>query len=217
MLWYSATEVKRVKKLMLTAFEPFAGEPINASLEAARQMQKIDFPDTVVRVVELPVNRFRAVEIALELIRASKPEIVIMLGEAGGRHRVNPERVAINIDDFRIADNAGNQPTDEPIVEGGPAAYFSTLPIRAITDRIINAHIPAAISNSAGSYLCNRLFFSVMHAIAVEGLSAKAGFMHLPYLHDQAMSKYPEVPSLSRESIVEAVRLAIEVSVESSH
>lgn len=200
---------------MLTAFEPFAGEPINPSLEAARQMQKIDFADTAVRVVELPVDRFRAVEMALELIRASDPDIVIMLGEAGGRYRVNPERVAINIDDFRITDNAGNQPKDEPIVEGGPVAYFSTLPIRAINERIINAHIPAAISNSAGSYLCNRLFFSVMHAIAVEGLSAKAGFMHLPYLHDQAMNKYPDVPSLSRESIVEAVRLAIEVSVES--
>lgn len=206
-----------MKKLMLTAFEPFAGEPINPSLEAARQMQKIDFPDTAVRVVELPVDRFRAVEMALELIRAGDPDIVIMLGEAGGRYRVNPERVAINIDDFRITDNASNQPKDEPIVEGGPVAYFSTLPIRAITDRIINAHIPAAISNSAGSYLCNRLFFSVMHAIAVEGLSAKAGFMHLPYLHDQAMNKYPDVPSLSRESIVEAVRLAIEVSLESSY
>lgn len=200
---------------MLTAFEPFAGEPINPSLEAARQMQKIDFPDTVVRVVELPVDRFRAVEIALELIRASKPDIVVMLGEAGGRYRVNPERVAINIDDFRIADNAGNQPRDEPIVEGGPAAYFSTLPIRAITERIIGAHIPAAISNSAGSYLCNRLFYSVMHAISVESLSAKAGFTHLPYFHDQALNKYPEVPSLARESIVEAVRLAIEVSLES--
>lgn len=205
-----------MKKLMLTAFEPFAGEPLNPSLEAARQMQKIDFPDTAVRVVELPVDRFRAVEMALELIRASEPDIVIMLGEAGARHRVNPERVAINIDDFRIADNSGNQPKDETIIDGGPVAYFSTLPIRAITERIINAHIPAAISNSAGSYLCNRLFFSVMHAITVEGLSAKAGFMHLPYLHDQAMNKYPDVPSLARESIVEAVRLAIEVSLASS-
>lgn len=204
-----------MNKLLLTAFEPFAGESTNPSLEAARQMEKVDFADTVIQVAELPVDRYRAVEMALELIRASKPDIVIMLGEAGGRYRVNPERVAINIDDFRIADNAGNQPRDEAIVEGGPAAYFSTLPIRAISDRIINAHIPAAISNSAGSYLCNRLFFSVMHAITVEGLSAKAGFMHLPYLHDQAMNKYPEAPSLSRESIVEAVRLAIEVSLES--
>ena len=202
-----------MKKLLLTAFEPFAGESMNPSLEAARQMEKIDFRDTVVQLAELPVDRYGAVKIALDLIRSSKPDIVIMLGEAGGRYRVNPERVAINVDDFRIADNVGNQPKDESIVEGGPAAYFSTLPIRAITDRIIKAHIPAAISNSAGSYLCNRLFFSVMHAITVEGLGAKAGFIHLPYLHDQAMSKYPDVPSLSRESIVEAVRLAIEVSL----
>ena len=204
-----------MKKLLLTAFEPFAGESINPSLEAARQMEKIDFPDAVVQVAELPVDRYRAVELALELIRSSKPDIVIMLGEAGGRFRVNPERVAINVDDFRIADNVGNQPTDEPIVKGGPVGYFSTLPIRAIVDRIIKAHIPAAISNSAGSYLCNRLFFSVMHAITVEGLGAKAGFIHLPYFHDQAMNKYPEAPSLSRESIVEAVRLAIEVSLAS--
>ena len=202
-----------MKKLLLTAFEPFAGELLNSSLEAARQMEKVDFPDTVVQLAELPVDRYRAVALALELMRSSKPDIVIMLGEAGGRYRVNPERVAINVDDFRIADNAGNQPKDEPIVEGGPVGYFSTLPIRAITDRIIKARIPAAISNSAGSYLCNRLFFSVMHAITGEGLGAKAGFIHLPYLHDQAMSKYPDVPSLSRESIVEAVRIAIEVSV----
>lgn len=202
-----------VKKLLLTAFEPFAGESTNPSLEAARQMEMVDFLNAIIRVAELPVDRYRAVELALELIHSSKPDIVIMLGEAGGRFRVNPERVAINVDDFRIADNAGNQPKDEPIVVGGPVAYFSTLPIREITDRVVRAHIPAAISNSAGSYLCNRLFYSVMHKISVDGLSAKAGFIHLPYFHDQAMSKHHDAPSLSRESIVEAVRIAIEVSL----
>jgi pyroglutamyl-peptidase len=202
-----------VKKLLLTAFEPFAGEGINPSLETARQMEKIEFPDALVRVSELPVDRFRAVDLALELLRAGRPDIMIMLGEAGGRYRITPERIAINVDDFRIPDNAGNQPRDEPIIEGGPAGYFSTLPIRAITDQINKAHIPAAISNTAGAYLCNRLFYSVMHAISVEGLPTAAGFIHLPYLHDQAIDKYPEVPSLSRESIVEAVRLAIEVSI----
>ena len=202
-----------VKKLLLTAFEPFGGERINPSLDAARQMEKVDFPNAVVRVAELPVDRFRAVDIALELVRAGRPDIVIMLGEAGGRHRITPERVAINVDDFRIPDNAGNQPTDEPVIEGGPVAYFSTLPIRAIADRINEAHIPAAISNSAGAYLCNRLFYSVMHTIGAEDLPIKAGFIHLPYLHDQAINKYPDVPSLSRESIIEAVRLAIEVSL----
>jgi len=203
----------RMKKLLLTAFEPFGGEGLNPSLETARQMEKINFPEALVRVAELPVDRYRAVAIALDLIRAGRPDIVIMLGEAGARYRINPERVAINVDDFRIPDNAGNQPKDEPIIEGGPVGYFSTLPIRAIAGRINKAHIPASISNSAGAHLCNRLFYSVMHTISVEGLPIKAGFIHVPYLHDQAINKYPEVPSLSRESIVEAVRLAIEVSL----
>jgi pyroglutamyl-peptidase len=203
-----------VKRLLLTGFEPFGGERLNPSLEAVRQLEKVSFHRGLVRVVALPVDRHRAVEIALEIIRGERPDVVIMLGQAGARHRINPERVAINVDDFRIPDNAGNQPKDEPIIEGGPVAYFSTLPIRAIADRINQAHIPAAISNSAGAHLCNRLFYSVMHAISVEGLPTKAGFIHVPYFHDQAIDKYPDVPSLSRESIVEAVRLAIEASLE---
>lgn len=202
-----------MKRVLLTTFQPFAGESMNASLEAAKQMQMVDFGNATVRVAELPVDRFQAVEIALDLLRSSRPNVVVMLGEAGARFRINPERVAINVDHFRIPDNAGNQPQDERIIEGGPVGYFSTLPIAAITERIIKAHIPVAISNSAGTYLCNRLFYSVMHAINTEQMPAIAGFIHIPYLHDQAMKKYPDVPSLSRESIVEAVRLAIEVSV----
>lgn len=202
-----------VKKLLLTAFEPFAGETINPSAEAARAIEAIEFANALVRTAELPVDRCRAVDVALDLIRAHHPDIVIMLGEAGRRYRVTPERVAINVDDFRIADNAGNKPTDEAIVEGGPAGYFSTLPIRAISERINRAHIPAAISNSAGTYLCNRLFYSVMNFISGERLPAIAGFIHLPYLHDQVTNKDADVPSLSRDSIVEAVRLAIEVSL----
>lgn len=202
-----------MKKLLLTAFEPFAGETINPSLEAARQMSRVEFSRALINVAELPVDRHQAVANALELIHKDRPDIIIMLGEAGGRFRINPERIAINVDDFRIPDNAGNQPKDEPIIEGEPAAHFSTLPIRAITERIVSAGIPAAISNTAGTYLCNRLFYRVMHSISNEGLPAIAGFIHLPYLHEQAMNKNPDVPSLSRESIVEAVRLAIEVSI----
>jgi pyroglutamyl-peptidase len=203
-----------VKRLLLTAFEPFGGEGLNPSLETARELERIKLPQTALRVAELPVDRHRAVAMALEVIQAERPDTVIMLGQAGSRYRVNPERVAINIDDFRIPDNAGNQPKDEPIIEGGPVGYFSTLPIRAIVDRLNKAQIPAAISNSAGAHLCNRLFYSVMHAISVEGLNTQAGFIHVPYLHDQAKDKYPDVPSLSRETIVEAIRLAIEVSTE---
>src|SRR5262249_6753871 len=103
----------------------------------------------------------------------------------------------------------------EPIVEGGPAAYFSTLPVRAITDRLIEARIPAAISNSAGTYLCNRLFYSVMHKIASENPAVIGGFIHVPYLHEHALHRYPDIPSLARETIVEAVRLAISVTLNS--
>ena len=201
-----------VPKLLITAFEPFGGEQVNPSLEAVRQIGEARISNASITTAELPVDRYRAVDTALEVLLVKRPDIVIMLGEAGGRYKINPERVAINVDDFRIPDNAGNQPRDEPIIEGGPAAYFSTLPIRAIAERINKANIPAAISNTAGAYLCNRLFYSVMHAISVHGLDVKAGFIHLPYLHDQAVSKYWDFPSMSKETIVEAVRLAIEVS-----
>lgn len=202
-----------MKKVLLTAFEPFGGETINPSLETARAIDSIHSTSVTVSMVELPVDRHRAITTALEAIAAEEPDVVIMLGEAGGRFRVTPERVAINIDDYRIPDNAGNQPKDESIVADGPAAYFSTLPIRAICERLIEARIPAAISNSAGTYLCNRLFYSVMHGIATQGRATRAGFIHMPYLHDQAISKPQDVPSLSRESLIEAVRLAIDVSI----
>jgi pyroglutamyl-peptidase len=203
-----------VKKILLTAFEPFAGETVNPSLEAAGRMKGVEFSGGLVRVAELPVDRFRAIEIAEETIIAVRPDAVVMLGEAGGRFRVNPERVAINVDDFRIPDNSGNQPAGEPIVEGAPDGYFSTLPIRAIADRLIEARIPAAISNSAGTFLCNRLFYSVMHLINSRSLPIVAGFVHLPYLHEQVVAKRQDFPSFSGETIVEAVRLTIEVTLE---
>jgi len=204
-----------MKKVLVTAFEPFAGETINPSFEAMLRIANLEFAGALVQTVGLPVERFKAIESASERLLASRPDVVIMLGEAGGRYRVTPERVAINIDDFRIPDNAGNQPAGEPIVEGGPVGYFSSLPIRPIADRLNKANIPAAISNTAGTYLCNRLFYSLMHLISSEGLPTIAGFIHLPYLHEQVIDKPRDFPSLSRETIVEAVRLAIEASLAS--
>jgi len=209
-------EYIQVKKLLLTAFEAFDGQTINPSLEAARAMLGVEFADAAIKVTELPVDRFRAIEMAIDRMRGLRPDVVIMLGEAGGRFRITPERVAINVDDFRIPDNAGNQPAGEPIVEGGPVGYFATLPIRAITDRLLKARIPAAISNTTGVFLCNRLFYSVMHFISTESLEIEAGFIHVPYLHEQALTRYPDVPSMSRETIVEGVRLSIEVTLDLS-
>jgi pyroglutamyl-peptidase len=202
-----------VKKLLVTAFEPFDGETINPSLETIRHLAGIEFAGARIETMELPVDRHRAIDIAVGTIRESRPDVAIMLGEAHDRFRITPERVAINIDDFRIADNAGNQPVDEPIIEDGPAAYFSTLPIRAITDRLIEAKIPAIVSNTAGTYLCNRIFYSVMHLIATERLEMQAGFIHLPRLHEQILDKRGNLPSLARETVFEAIRLAIEVTI----
>lgn len=200
--------------LLLTAFEPFAGETLNPSLEVARGIKSLYFANAQVEVVALPVARFQATDIAINRMRIAKPDIVVMLGEAGRRFAVTPERIAINMDDFHIPDNAGNQPRGESIIEDGPVGYFSTLPISAIVTQLHKAHIPATISNTAGLYLCNRLFYSVMHYIAVEKLPIQAGFIHLPYLHEQAVNKDPHVPSMSRATMTEAVRIAIDVSLQ---
>lgn len=198
---------------MLTAFEPFNGETLNPSFESARTVEGVEFKGAELRVVVLPVDRFRAIEMALDDLRSYKPDHVIMLGEAGRRFRVMPERVAINVDDYRIPDNVGNQPAGEPIIEDGPVGYFSTLPVRAIVERLKGHMIPAEISNSAGTYLCNRLFYSVMHHVATESPATTAGFIHLPYMHQQVVGKQIDFPSMSRETLVEAVRLAVEVTL----
>lgn len=203
-----------MKKVLLTAFEPFDGETLNPSLEAAQAMTKLAFTESAVECLELPVDRFRAVEIIINHIRESQPCMVVMLGEAGRRFRVTPERVAINVDDFRIPDHAGNQPQGEPIVEGAPVGYFATLPIYEIVERLKAANIPAEISNSAGTYLCNRIFYRVMHFLAEEKLAIRAGFIHLPYMHEQILDKRYDFPSLARETLFEAVRIALAVSIE---
>jgi len=203
-----------MKKLLLSAFEPFGGESINPSLEVARVIKGMHFAHAQIDVIELPVARFQAIDIVLNHMRTIKPDIVLMLGEAGKRSQVTPERVAINLDDFRIPDNTGDQPRGKAIVEDGPVGYFSTLPITAIAAQLKEAHIPAKISNSAGLHLCNRLFYSVMHHITVDNLPIRAGFMHLPYLHEQAVNKHHDVASMSRETMTEAVRIAINVSLQ---
>lgn len=203
-----------MKKLLLTAFEPFDDEIVNPSLEVARDIESMNFADAQVEVVELPVARFQATETAINCIHIAKPDVAIMLGEAGRRFHVTPERVAINMDDFHIPDNAGNQPQGEPIIKDGPVGYFSTLPLYPIVAQLKKSHIPASISNSAGLYLCNRLFYSVMHCIAVEKRPIHAGFIHLPYLHEQTVNQRLNVPNLSRETMTEAVRIAIDMSLQ---
>lgn len=170
--------------ILITAFEPFGGDEINPT-----ELILHGLPDGIngVRLSKLllPVEFAAAGDIAVRTMLGLKPGAVIMLGQAGGRDSVTPERVAINVMDARIPDNAGFMPQDEPVVPGGPAAYFSALPIKSIVQSISALGIPAGVSNTAGTYVCNALMYRVLHAISLKGLKTKAGFIHFPFIPQQ--------------------------------
>ena len=152
--------------ILLTGFEPFGGESTNPSWSAAREAAALLRAEGLdAQAVELPCvfgDAIRALEAALEQYR---PELVVCAGQAGGRPRISLERIAINCDDARIPDNAGNSPVDRPVVDGGPAAYFSTLPVKAALAALTAAEIPAEVSQTAGTYVCNHVFYGLMHAL----------------------------------------------------
>ena len=149
-----------------------------------------------------------------EAIATLRPALVICLGLAGGRADITPERVAINIDDARIADNAGLQPVDRAVVSGAPAAYFSSLPIKAIVHALRAAGLPASVSNTAGTFVCNHVFFALMHRLAQAGpgVQARGGFIHVPYLPEQA-ARFPGAPSMALETQIAALQSVIRTSL----
>jgi len=196
-------------RVLLSGFKPFGGETRNPSAEVVAALRAAPPAGIALSTCVLPVDRFAAGATLIEQVQRDRPQVVVMLGEAGGRARVTPERVAINVDDYRIADNAGHQPRGEAVVAGAPVGYFSTLPIAAIVADLEAAGIPAAISDSAGTYLCNRVFYLLMHHGAVHGLSQRAGFVHLPYLHEQVAGKPHAVASLALPTLIEAVRIVL--------
>jgi len=197
-------------KALVTGFEPFGGDGVNPSLEALRRLpSRLGTLDITTRI--LPVVFGEALPILRETIAATQPELVLSVGLAGGRAELSLERVAINIDDARIPDNGGNQPIDCPVVAGGPAAYFATLPIKAAVAALREAGIPAAVSNSAGTFLCNHVFYGLMHEAARAGGDFRAGFMHVPYLPSQT-TRLPGTPSLALEQIVEGIEIILQVA-----
>ena len=191
-----------MKRILLCAFDPFGGESINPALEAVRAV-KLDGAE--VEKCEVPTVFYKSVEVVLRKIEKFSPDAVVMIGQAGGRDKITPERVAINLSDARIADNEGNMPCDEPIVAGAPAAYFSTLPIKEIVRVLGEDGIPSAVSNSAGTFVCNHLMYGVLHYIAERGLDLPAGFIHIPYCAEQNKE-----PCMDIDSIAQGLTVAIE-------
>lgn len=195
---------------LVTGFEPFGGDSVNPSFEALALLPA-DLGDLTIAIQVLPC-RFGAALSALErAIAATAPDIVLGVGLAGGRSELSLERVAINVDDARIADNGSQQPVDRPIVPDGPAAYFATLPIKAAVAAMREAGLPAAVSNSAGTFVCNHVFYGLMHLAATRFPAVRAGFLHVPYLPSQA-ARLPGTPSMALGEIVRGVEIILLVT-----
>jgi pyroglutamyl-peptidase len=190
-------------KVLLTGFEPFGKASSNPSGEIVKQIAG----DNIVTAI-LPVAYAQSAERLLALIAEHNPDVVISLGQAEGRTQITPERVAINLDDARLADNEGVMRNDVRILEDGPNAYFSTLPIKEIVDAIQAKGIPAAVSLSAGAFLCNHVFYIAQNKFA--GTSVRSGFVHVPLMDSQA-SEFPGLPTMPLDQMVTAVRAMLEV------
>ena len=169
--------------ILLTAFAPFGGEDVNASQEALEAL-----PDRVygarLEKLLLPTVFRASGEQAVAAAERIRPELILSLGQAGGRKALTPERVAINMMDARIPDNAGFRPADRPVVPGGPAAYFSTLPVKRMAEAIQGAGVPAQISCSAGTFVCNSLMYTLLHWASLHAPETRCGFLHLPLTGD---------------------------------
>ncbi|MGF1686529.1 pyroglutamyl-peptidase I [Photobacterium japonica] len=199
-----------MKKILITGFEPFGGERINPALEAVRALADVPLVGGEMVVCTVPVVRYAAIDTVIAAIKQHQPDVVITVGQAAGRAAITPERVAINVDDYRIADNGGHQPIDEAIVDAGPAAYFSTLPIKAITQTLQDHGIPAQISNTAGTFVCNHLFYGIQHYL--RDTAIRHGFVHIPLLPAQAVQGTQ--PSMSLVTLVQGLTLMAQACID---
>lgn len=200
-------------KILVTGFQPFGGEHMNPALEAVRRL-----PDTIagaqVVKAELPVVFGRDGEVLRAAVAEQRPDVCLCIGQAGGRTHITPEFVGINYAHARIPDNDGNQPLAQPIVEGGPDAYFTLLPVHAMVDRMRAAGVPAAVSYTAGTYCCNEMLYTVLHLCATVYPEMRGGFIHVPYATEQAARLGDGAPSMSIDTMVKGLTLAIETCVE---
>jgi len=199
-------------KILVTGFDPFGGEKINPALEAVKSLPS-EIHGAEIHWVEIPTVFYKAAEVLEAEIVRYQPDVVLCIGQAGGRASLTPERVAINQDDARISDNQGNQPIDTPIRLDGQAAYFSTLPIKAMVQAIKEEGIPATVSNTAGTFVCNHLMYQALYLTDKKFPDMRAGFMHIPYMTEQVINK-PNTASMNLTDIVRGIEAAIGAIVD---
>jgi len=196
-----------MKTVLITGFDPFGGETVNPALEAVMQLPD-EIDDIKIIKLELPTVFGKSADILCRAIADEQPDVVISVGQAGGRAGISLERVAVNINDADIRDNEGNQPIDTPILGNSAVAYFSTLPIKTIVSSLHKKGIPASVSDSAGTFVCNHVMYAALNYAAVNNPMMKAGFVHIPYTPAQAIDK-PAKPSMSTVMVVDALTVVI--------
>ena len=199
-------------KILVTGFDPFDGEKVNPALEAVKSLPSV-IHGAEIRWVEIPTVFYQSAEILETEIVRYQPDVVLCIGQAGGRASLTPERVAINQDDARIPDNQENQPIDIPIRLDGEAAYFSTLPIKAMVQAIKEVGLPATVSNTAGTFVCNHLMYQALYLADKKFPHMRAGFMHIPYMTEQVINK-PNTASMNLADIVKGIEAAIGAIVD---
>lgn len=191
-----------MQKLLITGFEPFGGEIINPSFEAINLLPS-EINSYCITKLRLPVVFSEAAEMVIEEAEKLCPDVILCIGQAGGREGITPELVAINLRHAEIPDNKGNQPIDEPIIEGGASAHFSTLPMRKIAEAIKESGLTAKLSYSAGAYVCNDLYYTLLEKY--KNTCVSVGFIHVPYSKEQNKE-----PSMPLEKIAKGLAIAIE-------
>ena len=194
--------------VLLTGFEPFGGEVENPSWDAVRLLGGERIGGHAIAPRLMPCVFGEAIARLEKEIEALSPRVVICVGQAGGRAEISLERIAVNLEDARIPDNAGAQPLDRPVVEGGPAAYLTGLPVKAILRDLIEAGIPAALSQTAGTFVCNHIFYGACHLAKRRRRKMPAGFIHVPFSPAQA-ARSPGSPSMGVPVVAQALRIAI--------
>ena len=203
--------MKRPAPILLTGFEPFGGEPFNPSALIAQSLDGTLVDGVPIASRILPCTFAASLRELDAALHAHAPQLVLCLGQAAGRDGLSLERIAINVNDARIADNAGAQPIDEPVITDGPAAYWSTLPIKAISAGLCTAGISCGVSQSAGTFVCNHVFYGLMHRLNAQA-GVRGGFMHVPLMPEQA-ARHPGHPSMALASMIEGVRHALALAL----
>ena len=199
-----------MKTLLITGFEPFGGDELNPALEAVKRLEGLQLEGARVVTCTVPVVLQTSIDAVIDAIKTHKPDYVMTVGQAGGRSAITPERVAINIDDYRIPDNDGNQPIDQKVLGNGPDAYFSTLPIKAMVKAMQDKGIPAQLSNTAGTFVCNHLFYGIQHYLRDTNINH--GFVHIPLMTNQCIDG--SKPTMFLDTIVEGLAIAAQAIVD---